>query len=244
MVRRPVTVAGAELSTRPVVVPTLILLNVAVYLVTVVQAGSPVQNTTAALFRQWALWPPIVAANGEWWRLLTSGFLHYGLVHLGLNMITLWIIGRQVELVLGRLRFATVYFLSLLGGGVSVFLFGAADQQVAGASGAVYGVMGGLAIAAFRLKINPGPVLGLIMLNVVLSVAVPGISLLGHLGGLVVGALATAGMVYPPAQQRRAWQLGTVIALLAALVVLVLVRDVQFGPMVCVSSPQPVCYRS
>jgi membrane associated rhomboid family serine protease len=243
-VRPPVTVAGATLSTRPVVVPMLILLNAAVYVVTAVQAGSPIQNSTAALFRQWALWPPIVAANGEWWRLLTSGFLHYGLVHLGLNMFSLWIIGRQVELLLGRLRFATVYFMSLLGGGVSVFLFGGADQQVAGASGAVYGVMGGLAIAAFRLKINPGPVLGLIMLNVALSVAVPGISLLGHLGGLVVGALVTAGMVYPQAQQRRAWQFSTVVVLLAALVALIVVRDVQLGPNVCFSSPQPVCYRS
>jgi membrane associated rhomboid family serine protease len=237
-------VAGAQLATRPVIVPTLILLNVAVYLITVVQSGSPMRNDVAPLFQEWALWPPIVA-SGQWWRLLTSGFLHFGPIHLALNMITLWIIGRQVELVLGRLRFAAVYFLSLLGGGLSVFLFGAANQLVAGASGAVYGVMGGLAIAALRLKISPGPALGLIAINVAFSVSVSGISLLGHLGGLVVGTLATAGMVYPPARVRTAWQLGTVIVLLGVLVALVFVRDSQYvsqyGVMVCHTSPRPVC---
>lgn len=223
------TVAGAALSTRAVVVPTLILLNVGVYAVTAVQAGSIAQNAAAPLFQQWAL-RPLAVASGAWWQLLTSGFLHYGPLHLALNMIALWIIGRQVEIVLGRLRFSAVYLLSLLGGSASVFLFGAYDQQVAGASGAVWGVMGGLAVAAFRLKVSPGPALGLIALNVVISVTLPGISLLGHLGGLVIGALATAGMVYPPARQRGAWQLGTVIALLAALVVLIVVRDVTYGP--------------
>jgi membrane associated rhomboid family serine protease len=239
-VRRPVTVAGATLSTRPVVVPMLILLNLAVYAVTAAQAGSIAQPGSAPLFQQWQLWPPAVA-GGEWWRLLTSGFLHVSLAHVGLNMFMLWVIGRQVEVVLGHLRFVLVYFLSLVGGGVAVFLF--STTPVVGASGAIYGVLGGLAIAAFRLKISARSVLGLIMLNVVLSVVLPGISLLGHMGGLVVGALATAGMVYPPAQQRTAWQFGTVVVLLAALVVLVVVRDVQVGPHLCFSSPQPVCYR-
>jgi membrane associated rhomboid family serine protease len=233
-------VAGAALSTRPVVVPILILLNLAVYAVTAAAAHNIAQPDQAPLYQQWLLWPPIVA-GGEWWRLLTAGFLHFGLAHLALNMISLWILGRQLEIVLGRLRFVAVYLLSLLGSGVAVFLFGSMNESVVGASGAVYGVMGGLAIAAFRLKISPGPLVGLIMANVLFSVVVPHISLLGHLGGLVVGALATAGMVYAPARQRSAWQLGTVMLLLAVLVVLIVSRDAQLGQVVCTHTPQPSC---
>jgi membrane associated rhomboid family serine protease len=226
--RRPVTVAGAALGRRLVVVHVLIGLNLLVYLLTVVQAGSVVSNANAPLFADWALWPPAVA-GGQVWRLATSGFLHYGPLHLAFNMYALWVIGRDLELVLGRLRFTAVYVVSLFGGGVSVFLLGAPQQQVAGASGAVFGLMGGIAVAALRLRLNPGPALGVIALNVVISVTLPGISLLGHLGGLVVGALATAGMVYAPVRNRTAWQVGTVVGLAVLLVVLTVLRYQQFG---------------
>ncbi|WP_307722924.1 rhomboid family intramembrane serine protease [Gandjariella thermophila] len=226
--RRPVTVAGATLGRRLLVVPTLIGLNLLVYVLTVVQSGSVVSNSGARLFTEWALWPPAVA-SGELWRLATSGFLHYGPLHLAFNMYALWVIGRDLELVLGRLRFIAVYLVSLFGGGVSVFLFGAPQEQVAGASGAVFGLMGGIAVAAVRLRLNPGPALGVIALNVVISVTLPGISLLGHLGGLVVGALATAGMVYAPARHRAVWQAGTVAALAVLLVALTVLRYQQFA---------------
>ena len=221
--RRPVTVAGAALGNRLLVVPSLIALNVLVYLVTVVQSRSVGSNSSAGLFSEWALWPPAVA-SGDAWRLLTSGFLHYGPLHLALNMYALWIIGRDLELVLGRLRFSGVYLISLFGGGVSVFLLGAPQEQVAGASGAVFGLMGGIAVAAVRLRLNPGPALGVIALNVVISLTLPGISLLGHLGGLVIGALASAGMVYAPARNRAAWQASTMVLLAVALVGLTVLR--------------------
>jgi membrane associated rhomboid family serine protease len=230
--RRGTTVAGAQLTQRLVVMPVLVALNVAVFALTAYQARSVGHNQESQLFIDWYLGPGIVA-QGEWWRLFTSGFLHYGPVHLALNMIALYILGRDLEPLLGRLRFTAVYLVSLLGGGIAVFVFGDINQAVAGASGAVFGLMGGIAVVTFRLKLNPGPALGIIALNVFISVTLPGISLLGHLGGLVVGAIATAAMVYAPPKTRNAWQAGTLVALVVALVGMFLVRDAQLGELIC-----------
>lgn len=220
--------AGAELNTRPLIVPMLIVVNVAIFAFTVYQAGSLNNNAAAPLFLDWALLPEF-AAGGEWWRLITSGFLHYGPIHLLMNMFALWVIGRDMELVLGRLRFAAVYLLSLLGGGVAVFLLGDLGTPVAGASGAVFGLMGGIAVAVLRLKLDARQAFVLIGINIVLSFTIPGISLLGHLGGLVIGALTTVGMVYPPAARRTPIQLGTVLVLFVAMVALFVFRDAQLG---------------
>jgi membrane associated rhomboid family serine protease len=242
--RRATTVAGAELNTRPLVVPLLILVNVAVFAFTVFQAHSLNNNASAPLFYQWALLPEFVA-GGEWYRLFTSGFLHYGPIHLLMNMFALWVIGRDMELVLGRLRFSVVYLLSLFGGGLSVFLFGALSTPVAGASGAVFGLMGGIAVAVLRLKLDMRQAFVLIGLNLVISFTIPGISLLGHLGGLVVGALVTLGMVYPPPAKRLAVQVGTVSVLIVAMVALFLLRDAQLGIDHCsmVGGARYLCYR-
>ena len=84
--------------------------------------------------------------DGEWWRLLTAGFLHIGPIHLLFNMLALWVLGRDMEAVLGHGRFLAVYLISLLGGSAAVMLFYAPSSEVAGASGAVFGLMGGLAV--------------------------------------------------------------------------------------------------
>jgi len=210
-------VAGAVPGERPVVVPTLIALNAVIFVWTVVQAGSVSANVNAALFGEWALVPERVA-TGEWWRVLTSGFLHVGPIHLAFNMLALWILGRDMEAVLGRGRFLAVYLIALLGGAAAVILFGVPSQPVAGASGAVFGLMGGLAVVLRRMQVPAGQVVGLIVVNVVISVLIPGISLIGHLGGLVVGAAATAALVYATGRNRTVVQVGA----LGALTVLVL----------------------
>lgn len=230
--RRQRTVAGAQLSSKPIVVPALIVANVLVFLVTAVQAGSGTQNSSSVLFRELSLSPLGIIA-GQWWGLVTSGFLHIGLAHLAMNMIALWVIGRDLELLLGRLRFASVYGLSLLGGSTAVFLFGELQAPVAGASGAVYGLMGGIAVAAFRLKVSLRPVMVVIAVNIVLTLSIPGLSLLGHLGGLIAGALATAALVYAPRPRQLAWQAGALAALLCVLVIMLVTRDLQFGDVTC-----------
>ncbi|GAA3364352.1 MULTISPECIES: rhomboid family intramembrane serine protease [Saccharopolyspora] len=232
--REAVTVAGARINAKPVVVPVLIVLNVLAFAAMAFQAGSIQNNAASEVFYQFSLWP-VGVAGGQWIRLLSSGFLHIGPIHLLMNMVALWIIGRDLETVLGRLRFTAVYFLSLLGGSALVFLLGAADQPVAGASGAVYGLMGGIAIAALRLKVSLRPVLIVIALNIVLSISIPGISLLGHLGGLALGAAATAALVYAPRERRVPVQAAALGGLLLLLVVVVVTRDLSMGPIHCIA---------
>lgn len=239
--RRATTVAGAEPAGRAVVVPALVAINVVVFAITVAQAGSLGGNNAAGLFQQWGLWPTAVA-GGELWRLFTSGFLHFGPIHLAFNMIALWIIGRDLELVLGWARFLVVYLVSLLGGSMVVFLFENETTMTAGASGAVFGLMGGLAVVLVRLRRRPGPVLTIIALNVFLSIVIPGLSLLGHLGGLLFGAVVTAGMVYAPRERRLAVQTATVAILLAIVVAGVVLRDSQFGDVTdCTTEPRLSC---
>lgn len=224
----PVTVAGARLRRSPLVVPAIVLANVVVYVLTAVQAGSAARNYASPLFTEFAMLP-LPVAEGQWWRLVATGFLHLGMIHLALNMVALWVIGKDLELVLGRARFAAVYALALLGGSTAVFLFGELDSPVAGASGAVYGLMGGIAVAAFRLRVSLRPVLVVIAINIVFTVSIPGISLLGHLGGLLVGAVATGALVYAPRPRQAVWQSAALGVLLLLLVVLIITRTAQLG---------------
>jgi membrane associated rhomboid family serine protease len=218
--RRGTTVAGAAPGARPLVVPTLIVLNVAVYALTAIQAANPVYNSLSRLFRELSLVPGYVH-DGEWWRVLTSGFLHIGPIHLLVNMLALWMLGRDLELVLGRGRFLALYFVSMLGGAAAVMLLNAPDEQVAGASGAVFGLMGALVIVLRRLRMPAGQVFGLIAINVIISFTLPGISWQGHLGGLVVGAAAAAALVYAPARNRTAVQVAALGGLTVLLVLLI-----------------------
>lgn len=211
------TIAGARLAGKPVVVPVLVAINAAIFLLTVVQARSLNGNDASDLFRMWALNPGRVA-DGEWWRVVTAGFLHFGPMHLLFNMLALWVIGRDIEMILGRTRFVAVYLVSLLGGSAAALLYYGNDARVAGASGAVFGLMGGLAVVLRRMQVPATQVLVIIAVNIAISVALPGISLVGHIGGLVVGAIATAVMVYAPARNRVAVQTVAMAALTALVV--------------------------
>lgn len=222
------TVVGARLQTStPVVTHALIGVNVAFYLLTAVLARSVMGNDGSDLFSRFALWP-VGVAEGQWLRLLVSGFLHYGLLHLAMNMYALYVLGRELERALGRWRYGAVYALALLGGSTSVLLFEDPTTVTVGASGAVFGLMGGLAVVLLKLRRSPAPVFTVIAINVVFSVAVPGISLLGHLGGLVVGAVAAAALLHAPAGPRRVHvQVGALVVLAVLLLLAVAFRVVQ-----------------
>ncbi|GLY67590.1 rhomboid family intramembrane serine protease [Amycolatopsis taiwanensis] len=230
--RSPVS---GQLSARPVVTPVLIALNLLMYVVTTVQARSPVNNEQAPLFGDWVLWPRAIAGADQWWRLVTSGFLHYGPIHIGVNMIALWVLGQDLERLLGKGRFIAVYLVSLLGGAVSVYLFDDSNRATAGASGAIYGLLGGILVVVLRLRLNPMPAIATIVLNLIITVSIPNISLLGHLGGLVVGALITAAIVYAPVNRRLAWQAASMVVLVVALVALVWYRDAQLSGVMCLT---------
>jgi membrane associated rhomboid family serine protease len=201
---------------------TLIAANVAMFAVTAVSAAvvghSPLDNYLGPVFA--ALYQrPFLVDLGEWWRLLTAAFLHIGPVHLVLNMLALLVFGSELERQLGRARFLALYLLSALGGATAIQLLGDPAVPVAGASTAVYGLMGGLGVLMLVRRQDLRGLLTLLAINVFISF-LPGISLLGHLGGLVAGAV-TAGMLLLT-RRRPTAQVAGLSALAVVLLVLAL----------------------
>ncbi len=148
-------------------------------------------NSGSPVFRDGSLFGPAIDVGGQYWRLVTSGFLHAGIIHLAFNMYILYYLGSMLEPALGKVRFLGLYFASLLGGSFGALLLSPLAQTV-GASGAVFGLMGAAFVMQRARGMNPmqsgiGP---LILLNVGISFVLPGISIGGHLGGLLAGALA------------------------------------------------------
>jgi membrane associated rhomboid family serine protease len=148
------------------------------------------------------LWPPAVA-HGQLYRLVTSAFLHYGPMHLLLNMWALYIVGPALETVLGRLRFTALYGLSALGGSVAVYLLAPLNTATAGASGAVFGLFGAAFVVARRLRSDVRAVAAVIIINLIFTFTVPHISWQGHVGGLITGTAVALAYVYAPAHAPR-----------------------------------------
>lgn len=138
---------------------------------------------------------PLVA-EGEWWRLVTGGFLHAGLLHIGFNGYLLYQLGMLLEPALGRSRFLAVYTAGLAGGSAGVMLL-SWDAPTLGASGAVFGLMGAAMVMLRRRGINPWQtqIGSLVLLNLVITFIIPQVSIGGHLGGLAGGAVAAAALV-------------------------------------------------
>jgi len=171
------------------VTKTLIAANILVYVITAAQ-GQGLNGPGGSLFRKWELFGPAVA-NGDWWRLITSAFLHANLIHIGFNMYFLWFVGSAVEQALGRGRFLLVYFISGLAGSAGALLVDP-TQVTVGASGAIFGLMGAaLVLERQRNYVLGGQAFALIAINLILSFAIANISYGGHIGGLIGGALCT-----------------------------------------------------
>jgi membrane associated rhomboid family serine protease len=203
--RAPRTVVGATVRTNyPLVTWTLVALNVAAYIATA--AGSVRgwnQNHTSHLFQQWVLVPYRVGHDGQYGRLITAAFLHYGLLHIAFNMMALLMIGPFLERLLGWWRFASIYMLAALGSSVAVYAFDSRYVAAAGASGAIYGLFAAALILVRELQLNPQWLIGTIVLNFVFTFSVPGVSKLGHIGGFIIGGAATAAVVGLPWAKRR-----------------------------------------
>jgi membrane associated rhomboid family serine protease len=185
---RQKVVTPRSLVTTPVVTTALVAANLAIFIAAALSAGS-FGNDLGAWGDKGALFGPAVAA-GDWWRPITSGFLHINLFHVGFNMFLLWQLGRLLEPAVKRWAFGALYVMSLLGGS---FLTLVLDNNAVtvGASGAVFGLMGATFVAMRSRGINPfqtgiGP---LIVINLIFTFAIPGISIGGHIGGLIAGAL-------------------------------------------------------
>lgn len=194
-----VQVRGGVIGTpsRPVVTLTLIIMNVVAYgLSGYDQVGTRMQFGGVTLYERGVLLGQCIRSDGQWYRLITGGFLHAGLLHLGMNMFALWIIGQALEPVLGRTRFGLLYLVSLIGGSAGVMLLAPNDPTI-GASGAIFGLFGALLVIQLTRGINPlqSGIATLIGLNLIITFAIPGISIGGHIGGLITGGVAAGVLV-------------------------------------------------
>lgn len=197
----------AAIRQKPVVTQVLIGINVAVFLLGLALSGDVAGYVSgdvtnfhvdfAAIAKFFVVQGgqvfqlPGGVGDGEWYRLVTSGFLHFGIFHLGVNMWALWILGQSVEQFGGRLRFGLIYAVSLLAGSFGALVV-TPDALGAGASGAIFGLMGALflALRANGVPFRDSPLINVLVLNLIITFAIPGISKGAHLGGLAGGALA------------------------------------------------------
>jgi membrane associated rhomboid family serine protease len=200
--QRTKVVRMRDASRIPQITYALIVINVIAFLVegNLSISGQP----TSKVYEEGALigsirgLPGVGVAHGQWWRIVTSGFLHENLLHIGFNMYVLYILGMQLEPALGRVKFATIYGVALFTGSLGALLVSPHAVTV-GASGAVFGIMGAFAVE-LRSRNLPimagglGGVGGLILINLVISFTIPGISWGGHVGGLIGGALAAGAI--------------------------------------------------
>lgn len=169
-------------------------------------------------------------AGGEFYRLLTAGFLHYGLVHIAFNMYALWILGRECERLLGRWRFLGLYVVAGLGGAVAAYLVSDANSAVAGASGSIFGLFGALFFFFRKLRADVRGLVGILVINFAIGFLIPGISISGHVGGLITGGLLGLLLAYAPnGPSRSTVQLVGLGAVVLVLGVLVALRTVSYG---------------
>lgn len=176
----------------------LIVVNVAAFVWQLTTGGGPEYD-------HGYLYGPAVA-HGQWWRIFTAAFLHGSIPHVALNMLALAQLGTMVEGMFGKVRFALLYLIAIVGSGLAVLWFNF-DVPTLGASGAIFGLFGALIAAGLRLGSRGrsliAQVLPVIVLNLVFTFSVPGISAAAHVGGLVTGFLA--GFVLYMVPRRRAY---------------------------------------
>jgi membrane associated rhomboid family serine protease len=223
------TAYGGQRSGNPALVSQVLIgINVVVWLAITATGGSSSRLfdlfalLPSSAFRMVSGSPELVrgVSDGAPWQLLTSMFTHVEIWHIGFNMLALWTLGPQLELAIGRLRFVALYFLSGLAGSATVLWFSAPNSQTLGASGAIFGLMGGLLVVAIKVRGDVRGLMTWIGINFVITfVLVRLISWQGHLGGFIGGLLLGAAIVYAPRVHRTAWQVSGIV--LVAVVVLV-----------------------
>lgn len=182
------TVFGGRVAARPVV--TWVLLAA-------MGAGFVAQLADPRLAGAFGMSGEMAAYAGQWYRLITAAFLHGGVMHLLFNALALYILGQQVETVLGHARYAALWVLSALGGSVLSLLL-AREELSVGASGAIFGLFGAVFVIGRRLQLDTRFVIGLLAVNLLITFLVPNISWTGHIGGLATGLLLAAVYAYLP----------------------------------------------
>ena len=185
-----------------VAIAVIAAVDLVAFLVAAVTAGSLSNTTSSFEIRDGGMLAPAVEDQGEWWRVLTSGFLHVSWEHFFSNMVALFLLGLLLGNALGAARFVIIYLGSLVVGGLFVLLF-SPDSLTVGASGAVFGLAGAGLVVAWRQHrwIYFFLVAAWALTNLIFSISTPGISVAGHVGGLLGGALL--GLLFSGRTDRR-----------------------------------------
>ena len=165
--------------------------------------------------------------DGGWWRIVTSGFLHFGIMHILLNMYALYLFGPMLERMLGYARFIAMYATCLVTGSLFVYLFAEPGTITAGASGAIFGLLGCTLVLFLKFGYDVRFLLGLLAINGVITVVFGGISWQAHLGGFVAGALTGAIFGFAPKKARTYVQIAGLAAVWVALIAGFVVRTGQ-----------------
>jgi membrane associated rhomboid family serine protease len=232
-VRRPAGRFGGGVVSGAVVTWTLVAINVICYVIELADQTTIINDGAMVGHFQTGPFTHIGVADGQWYRLITSAFLHeppgsgLGLLHILFNMWALIVVGPALERALGRVRFLTVYLVSALGGSVLFYLIASPTAPAYGASGAIFGLFGAWFVLSRKLRMDARQIVGLIVINLVISFAVSGIAWQAHVGGLIAGAALTAAYVYAPRQNRALIQAAATVGMLVILIVGVVIRDQQ-----------------
>jgi membrane associated rhomboid family serine protease len=179
---------------------------------------------------RWGMQPVAIATQDQWFRMLSSVFMHAGLLHLGFNMYVLYLLGRPLEQVLGHGRFLTLYLVSGLGGAVASYTFSPMITLSVGASGAIYGLMAGYIVIARRLDAEATQIMVLLAINVALGFVLSGIDWRAHLGGAATGAIVALVLTTGRGREGRAklaQQVTATVLVLAALALVTLWRTAE-----------------
>lgn len=206
----------------------IIAINVAFFLYTTLLDPESLSGRLTEAHVQLGLNEQFLRLDGEWYRLVTSGFMHYGLIHIGFNMYLLYMLGQMLEPALGRVKFLLVYFGGLLGGSAGSLVLDRQNAISAGASGAVFGLMA-LAFVGYYLNgANPlnTSIGSLLMLNLVITFLFPRISIGGHLGGAAAGAVMAVIVMAPRHRGYPSWAPYVAPAAVVALSVVISVLAV------------------
>jgi len=220
------TAFGGRLSATATVTWSIIGLNVLLYLI---------QLAYPPLAQDWWMvgygGPNQGVLDGQWYRLITAAFLpgagSYGIMDILFNMWALFVVGPNLERVLGKSRYIALYLLSAVGGNVLYYFLADPVQPALGASGAIFGLFAGLFIVARRLRLNIGGIATVIIVNLVFSFVIARIAWQAHVGGLIVGALLTAAYVYAPRKNRTALHVAATVVVFVLLAAAVVIRNGQ-----------------
>ncbi|WP_299529722.1 rhomboid family intramembrane serine protease [uncultured Streptomyces sp.] len=227
---RPRTLAGGAVTDDPrLVTKILVGLNALVFVAVWITGRSWLIDDLMLLGRAWDPDPLpgtlVGVAEGQWYRLVSSMFVHEELWHFGFNMLGLWWLGGPLEAALGRVRFVLLYLLSGLAGSALTYALAAPNQGSIGASGAIFGLLGATAVLARRMNYDMRPVLVLLVVNLLFTFNPwGGIAWQAHLGGLAAGAVIAVALVHAPRARRGLVQYGVCAAVFALVVVTVVVR--------------------